>query len=265
MAGSADCDPKPVPHYLSVERRVLTDATDSPGQNGHFATHNDLGCSVPGEGSDTSAADRVAEQIRKDGGKACANHDSVATSEGVRRIVEAALERFGRVDALVNSAGTMRFGPFEEMEPADFAAVIETHLVGSFNIASAVWPHMKVQGHGRILLTASAAGVFGNRQMASYAAAKSGVVGLSNVLALEGEPHGIACNALLPTAVSKMADFVGGTAMSAPPIRSPNASPATWNRNMPPALPSGLPVRPARATGRPIRRWAQGVPGFFSV
>ncbi|HMP57141.1 MAG TPA: SDR family NAD(P)-dependent oxidoreductase, partial [Novosphingobium sp.] len=148
---------------------------------------NDLGCSVPGEGSDASAAELMAEEIRSMGGQALANHDSVADSEGARRIVAAALDRFGRVDAVINSAGTMRFGPFEEVTAEDFAAVVDTHLVGSFHIASAVWPHMKAQGHGRIVLTASAAGLFGNRQMAAYASAKAGVAGLLNVLALEGE------------------------------------------------------------------------------
>lgn len=197
---------------------------------------NDLGCTVPGEGASSQAADAVVAEIREAGGTAIANYDSIATRGGAQNIVDAALSGFGRIDALINSAGNMRFGPFETMSIEDFSALLDVHVAGSFNIAQAAWTPMKARGYGRIVLTSSAAGAFGNRLMAGYAAAKTGIIGLVNVLALEGEADGILCNAILPTAESKMGDYVGAHSTA----RTANPTAQRMARFMDPAYAAGL-------------------------
>jgi len=170
---------------------------------------NDLGGSVEGPGGSPDMADRVVAEIRLAGGRAIANHDSVATGSGATRIVESALSAFGRVDALINNAGNMRVKPFEDFSGEDLDAILSVHLVGSFNVTQAVWPQMKAQGYGRVVFTSSSTGMYGDRLYACYASAKAGVVGLMNVLSIEGKPHGILCNALMPNAMSRMTEMVG--------------------------------------------------------
>ena len=170
---------------------------------------NDLGGSVEGPGGSSEMADRVVAEIRAAGGRAIASYDSVATGSGARRIVESALSAFGRVDALINNAGNMRVKPFEDFSGEDLDAILSVHLVGSFNVTQAVWPHMKAQGYGRVVFTSSSTGMYGDQLYACYAAAKAGVTGLMNVLAIEGRPHGILCNALMPNAMSRMTEMVG--------------------------------------------------------
>lgn len=166
---------------------------------------NDLGGDVAGRGGSASMAEQVVEEIREAGGKAEANHDSVATTQGCNAIVAHALDAFGRVDVLINNAGIMRNSTLAETSDEDWDAVIATHLTGSFKLTRAVWPHMAGQGYGRIVYTASSAGVFGNPMVGGYGAAKAGIAGLMHVAALEGEAHGILCNGLMPNAVSRMA------------------------------------------------------------
>lgn len=169
---------------------------------------NDLGGAVDGEGASTSMADAVVAEIIENGGRAVANYDSVATSDGAQRMVAAALENFGRIDALVNNAGNMRADWFEQTKREDFESLLAVHLIGTYNVSKEVWPHMKNQGYGRLVFTASSAGLFGNPMNCTYGAAKAGIVGLMNVLANEGKPHGILCNAVMPNAISRMAEKV---------------------------------------------------------
>jgi NAD(P)-dependent dehydrogenase (short-subunit alcohol dehydrogenase family) len=166
---------------------------------------NDLGGSFDGQGSSAKMADAVVDEIRAAGGRAVASYDSVATSAGGQAIVQCALDHFGRIDVLVSNAGTLRNAPFDELTDATLDAMLDVHLKGGFNVGRPAFRAMKQQGYGRIVLASSAAGVLGNAQQAAYGAAKAGLIGLTNVLALEGAPHGIQANALLPTAMSRMA------------------------------------------------------------
>ena len=174
-------------------------------RRGAMVLVNDLGGDVAGKGGSASMAQAVVAEIAAAGGRAVANHDSVATREGCDGMVAQAMAEFGRIDALVCNAGIMRNTLIEETTDEDWDAVIGTHLTGSFRLTRAVWPHMKAAGYGRIVYTASSAGLFGTPMVGGYGAAKAGVAGLMQVAAHEGAPHGILCNALLPNAASRMA------------------------------------------------------------
>ena len=167
---------------------------------------NDLGGSTTGKGEETSTsfADVVVEEIRAGGGEAVANHDTVATPEGGRAIIQTAIDHFGRVDAVVANAGNMRYGQFEDMSLDDLNALLAVHVGGSWNVAQAAWPHMKVQGYGRLVFTTSSGGMLGNGFLSAYGAAKGGVMGLMHGLSEAGAPYGILCNALMPNAASRM-------------------------------------------------------------
>jgi NAD(P)-dependent dehydrogenase (short-subunit alcohol dehydrogenase family) len=167
---------------------------------------NDLGGSVTGEGSQTSTsyADKVVDEIRAAGGKAIASHDSVATPEGARRIVAAAMDNFGRLDAVIANAGNMRYGAFESLSLDDLNALLAVHVGGSWNVTQAAWPEMKRRGYGRVVFTTSSGGMLGNAMLSAYGAAKGGVMGLMHGLAEVGRPHGILCNAVMPNAMSRM-------------------------------------------------------------
>lgn len=180
-------------HALEIARR-----------GGHVLV-NDLGGDVAGRGGSASMAQQVVDEISASGGSALANHDTVATTQGCNAIIEHAMAEFGRVDVLINNAGIMRNATLEDTSDEDWDAVISTHLTGSFKLTRAVWPHMKAQGYGRIVYTASSAGIFGNPIVGGYGPAKAGIAGLTHVAALEGQAHGILCNALMPNAMSRMA------------------------------------------------------------
>lgn len=167
---------------------------------------NDLGGNVEGRNGSHTMADNVVAEIKASGGRAIANYDSVATMAGARSLVAAALENFGRIDAVINNAGNMFAGWLEDSGDADLDALLNVHLVGSFNVTKAVWPHMRAKKYGRIVFTSSSSGMFGNKMQSGYGAAKAGITGLMNVLALEGEAHGIVCNAVMPNAKGRMAD-----------------------------------------------------------
>lgn len=167
---------------------------------------NDLGGAITGVagGESTSFADKVVDEIRAAGGRAVANYDSVATAEGGKAMVQASLDAFGRIDAVVANAGNMRPGKFEDLTLEDLNALLAVHVGGSWNVAHAAWPHMKANGGGRIVFTTSSAGTLGNPGLAAYGAAKGGVMGLMHNLAEAGAPHGILCNAIMPNAMSRM-------------------------------------------------------------
>jgi NAD(P)-dependent dehydrogenase (short-subunit alcohol dehydrogenase family) len=167
---------------------------------------NDLGGTFDGRGSSHSMADNVVDEIKQAGGKAVASYDSVATSAGGEAIVAKAMEAFGRVDALVNNAGTLRNAPFDDLPDSTIDAMLDVHLKGAFNVTRPAYRVMKERKYGRILFASSAAGMLGNDEQAAYGAAKAGTVGLMNVLSQEGRAHNVLCNALMPTAMSRMGE-----------------------------------------------------------
>ena len=153
-----------------------------------------------------AGAQAVVDEITAESGTATADTTDITDQEAVEAMVSAAVTRWGRVDILVNNAGILRDKSFAKMELTDFRAVMDVHLMGSVHCTNAVWPHMVEQGYGRILMTTSASGIYGNFGQANYGAAKSALVGLTNVLAIEGERKGIRVNALAPTAATQMTD-----------------------------------------------------------
>ncbi|WP_031550140.1 SDR family NAD(P)-dependent oxidoreductase [Parvularcula oceani] len=170
---------------------------------------NDLGGSVDGSGGSSEAADRVVEEIRQAGGTAVADGASVSDETGVDRMVARTIEEFGRVDILVNNAGILRDKSFAKMEVADWDAVIDVHLRGTFLCTKAVWGRMRDQGYGRIVLTTSSSGLYGNFGQSNYGAAKMAMVGLMNTLHLEGAKYDIRTNCLAPAAATRMTENLG--------------------------------------------------------
>ena len=165
---------------------------------------NDVGASMGGEGTDAAVADQVVDEITQAGGVAVASYESVASAEGGAAIVRTATETFGRLDAVVSNAGIFHTAPFDELRPEDWRRMIDVHLHGSFHVAQPAYAVMKAQGSGRFVFVASSAGLFGQPNSAHYAAAKAGIAGLANVIAIEGEPHGILANCVLPFGYSRM-------------------------------------------------------------
>jgi NAD(P)-dependent dehydrogenase (short-subunit alcohol dehydrogenase family) len=172
---------------------------------------NDLGGSVGGDGRDATVADAVVHEIGAAGGAAVASHDSVATAEGAGAIVATATEAFGRVDAVVSNAGIFTTRPFEELSADDWDRMLRVHLDGAFHVGQAAYRVMQAQGGGRFVFVASSAGLFGQPSSAHYAAAKAGILGLANVIAIEGAAHGIRANTVLPFGESRMVtETLGG-------------------------------------------------------
>ncbi|BBX62985.1 short-chain dehydrogenase [Mycobacterium saskatchewanense] len=165
---------------------------------------NDLGGSMRGGGADSGVADEVVGEITNAGGTAVASYDSVATAAGGQAIVEAAVESFGRLDAVVSNAGIFGSVPFEELSPDDWTRMLRVHLDGGFYVSQPAYRVMKRNGGGRFVFISSSAGIFGQPMEAHYAAAKAGLVGLTNVVAIEGEAHGILANSVMPTGFSRM-------------------------------------------------------------
>ncbi|MBW2272749.1 MAG: SDR family oxidoreductase [Deltaproteobacteria bacterium] len=170
---------------------------------------NDLGGSADGTGA-SKAADEVVKEISEAGGKAVANYDSVATPEGGAAIVQTAVDNFGKVDVVINNAGILRDKTFAKLAPADLEIVLDVHLKGAFFVSQPAFAIMKEQGYGRFVFTASGAGIFGNFGQSNYGAAKMGLVGLSNVLSVEGAKYNIKCNTIAPIARTRLTESLLG-------------------------------------------------------
>jgi len=179
-------------------------------KRGALSVVNDLGGTMDGTGEDASAAQKVVDEIKAAGGEAVANHDSVATPEGGKAIVDTAIEAFGRVDIVINNAGILRDKSFHNMTPDLVDPVLDVDLRGAFNVTQPAYVHMKEQGYGRIVSTASGAGIFGNFGQANYGAAKMGLVGFTRVLAVEGAKNNIKANVIAPVAKSRMTEDLMG-------------------------------------------------------
>jgi len=168
---------------------------------------NDLGGARDGSGDGSKGpADEVVDEIKALGGEAVANYDSVATVEGGERIVKTALDAFGTVDILINNAGILRDKSFSKMELDDFQVVMDVHLMGAVNCTHAVWPIMREQNYGRILMTTSPTGLYGNFGQTNYGAAKLAQVGFMHSLKIEGAKNNIHTNTIAPVAATRMTE-----------------------------------------------------------
>lgn len=175
-------------------------------RRGAKAVVNDLGGAVDGSGGSVSAAQTVADEIKAAGGEAMAHGANVTKAGEVADMVEQAVKAWGKVDILVNNAGILRDRSFTKMTLEDFQAVVDVHLIGSVTCTKAVWDMMKENNYGRIAMTSSSSGIYGNFGQSNYGAAKMGLVGLMNVLHLEGRKYDIRVNTLSPTAYTRMTE-----------------------------------------------------------
>ncbi len=165
---------------------------------------NDLGGSFDGEGADTSPAQLVVDEIKEAGGEAIANYDSVAGWESAQKIIQSAVDSYGRIDILINNAGILRDKSLQKMQIEDYRKIISVHLDGTFYCTKAVFPFMKEKGYGRIVSTASAAGLYGNFGQVNYGTAKMGITGMMNCVAQEGARYNISANTIVPTAGTRL-------------------------------------------------------------
>jgi NAD(P)-dependent dehydrogenase (short-subunit alcohol dehydrogenase family) len=167
---------------------------------------NDLGGAMDGSGGSSEAANKVVAEIKAAGGEAIANGSSVSDKKGVENLVKETMKAFGRIDILINNAGILRDKSFKKMTLEDFELVTNVHLLGTAYCTAAVWPIMSEQNYGRIIVTTSPSGLFGNFGQANYGAAKMGVVGFMNTLKIEGQKNNIRVNAIAPVAATRMTE-----------------------------------------------------------
>jgi NAD(P)-dependent dehydrogenase (short-subunit alcohol dehydrogenase family) len=185
------------------------------GARGAKVVVNDIGGAMSGEGVDAGPAEQVVQEIKADGGEAVASTDTVATPAGGKAIIEAALDHYGRIDILIHSAGNVRYGSLKEISQEDFDSVVDTHLRGAFHVVRPAFPRMCQAGYGRMVLTSSIGGLYGNATVVNYAVSKAGMLGLTNVVAIEGAAEGVTCNAILPGAITRMAEGLDTSAYPA--------------------------------------------------
>ncbi|WP_040863125.1 SDR family NAD(P)-dependent oxidoreductase [Nocardia niigatensis] len=175
---------------------------------GALVVVNDLGGARDGSGSGTSMADAVVQEIRDAGGTAVANYDNIATEEGAASLMKTAVDNFGTVHGVIHNAGILRDGSFAKMTADNWESVQRVHLWGGYFVTRAAWPYFREQNHGRIVVAASTSGLFGNFGQANYGAAKLGLVGLINTLAIEGGRNNILANAIAPLAATRMTEDI---------------------------------------------------------
>ncbi len=169
---------------------------------------NDLGGAVDGSGGSSDAALAVVEEIKNAGGEAIANGSSVSDRAGADKIVQDAIDAFGRIDILINNAGILRDRTFKKMTIDDFQLVVDVHLMGSVNCTRAAWEHMVGQNYGRIIMTTSSSGLYGNFGQSNYGAAKLALVGFMNTLKLEGAKYNVKVNTIAPVAATRMTEDI---------------------------------------------------------
>jgi NAD(P)-dependent dehydrogenase (short-subunit alcohol dehydrogenase family) len=169
---------------------------------------NDLGVSMAGDGTSEDPAAEVVAAIEAAGGTALANRDTVATGQGGKAIIESALDTYGRVDILIHNAGNVRRSPLAEMTEEAFRAVVDVHLLGGFHVLQPAFAAMSAAKYGRIVMTTSIGGLYGNYEVASYSTSKAGLIGLSHAAALEGAALGIKSNCIAPSAVTRMSEGI---------------------------------------------------------
>lgn len=167
---------------------------------------NDLGGSADGSGESSAMADAVVEEIKASGGNAVANYASVSDPAGAESMIKTAIDAFGSIDVVINNAGILRDRSFTKMTDADWDLVMAVHLKGAYLVTKAAWPHMREQKFGRIVMTASASGIYGNFGQTNYSTAKMGLVGFGQTLVLEGEKNNIRTNIIAPVAISRMTE-----------------------------------------------------------
>lgn len=220
---------------------------------------NDPGVSLKGEGCDAGPAEQVVHEIRASGGDAIACTESVATAAGGSAIVQAALDNYGRIDILIHNAGNVRRGTLKELSYEDFDAVLDVHLRGAFHVVRPAFPVMCKAAYGRIVLTSSIGGLYGNRGVVNYSVSKAGMIGLSNVVALEGAAEGVKCNVIVPAAVTRMAEGLDTSAY--PPMDPDLVAPVVgWLAHESCSISGEMLIS---AAGRVARAFIAETPGAF--
>ena len=220
---------------------------------------NDPGVSMAGDATDEGPADALVSEIRAAGGEAVASLDSVATPEGGEAIIRTALDAFGRIDILIHSAGNVRKAPLAEMTAADWQSVIDVHLNGGFYVVRPAFARMLEQGYGRIVLTSSVNGIYSNRNVANYSAAKGGLIGLANTAAIEGFDRNVKANCILPAAVTRMSEGVDTSQF--PPMEPDMVAPLVgWLCHENCDVTGELLIS---AAGRIARAWTAESPGLY--
>jgi len=220
---------------------------------------NDPGASLSGDLTDAGPAEETVQAIKAAGGEAVANTDSVATPEGGKAIIQSTMDHFGRIDILIHNAGIVRRAPLAEMSYQDFEDVLDVHLRGAFHVVRPAFPIMCEAGYGRIVLTGSINGLYGNYKNANYSVAKAGTQGLSSVAALEGAEFGVKSNVILPAAVTRMSEGVDTSAF--PPMPPEMVAPAVaWLAHEDCSVTGEMLIS---AAGRVARAYVAETPGVY--